>query len=196
MPAKPFVYFWETVTSKERAKERADYVLRPIHDYRKNARRILEIGCGIGEVLANFPEKYEIYGLDIKKDYIDVCRRRIPKGTFLVSSMHNFKIDRKFDVIFSADDAINFLETFTQWKSTFQSVNDHLSEDGLFIFDIYTPEMLTSEKGKGPTFRSISKGYYYDKGVVSSARALSIEVLCLFKACFHNNTGQNKKSRN
>jgi len=49
------------------------------------------------------------------------------------------RIEENFDVVFSVFDSINFLETFAQWKSTFKSVSEHLSQNGLFIFDMYTP---------------------------------------------------------
>jgi SAM-dependent methyltransferase len=171
--SKAFVSFWESFTSKEGAKDRAHYVLEPINEYHKQAKKILEIGCGIGEVLVNLPERYTIYGLDIERDYIEVCRRRIPRGKFFVSSMHNFKVDEKFDVIFSANDAINFLKDFAQWKSTFKAVNEHLNRDGLFIFDVYTPKMLRDtlrwlEKYNRSTssVKEFPKGYYYDKETV------------------------------
>jgi len=173
--SKPFVSFWESLTSKQGARERARYVLEPVNEYHKQARKILEIGCGIGEVLVNLPERYAIFGLDIEEDYIEVCRRRIPRGKFFVSSMHNFKIDEKFDVIFSANDAINFLKNFAQWKSTFKAVNEHLNRDGLFIFDVYTPKMLRDtlhwlEKYNRSTssVREFAKGFYYDKEIVRS----------------------------
>jgi len=171
--SKPFATFWESLTSKEGARGRAHIVLEPINEYCKQAKKILEIGCGIGEVLANLPERYAIYGLDIERDYIEVCRRRIPKGKFFVSSMHNFKINEKFDAIFSANDAINFLKDFAQWKSTFKAVNEHLDRDGLFIFDVYTPKMLRDtlhwlEKYNRSTssVKEFPKGYYYDKETV------------------------------
>jgi len=171
--SKPFVSFWESLTSKEGARERAHYVLKPINEYHKQAKKILEIGCGIGEVLVNLPERYTIYGLDIERDYIKVCRRRITRGKFFVSSMHNFKIDEKFDAIFSANDAINFLKDFAQWKSTFKIVDEHLNREGLFIFDVYTPKMLRDtlqwlEKYNRSTssVREFPKGYYYDKETV------------------------------
>jgi SAM-dependent methyltransferase len=171
--SRPFVDFWESLTSKQGARERAHYILKPIEEYHKQARKILEIGCGIGEVLLNLPERYAIYGLDIERDYIEVCRRRIPRGKFFVSSMHNFKIDEKFDAIFSAYDAINFLKDFAEWKSTFKTVDEHLNRDGLFIFDAYTPKMLTDtlhwlEKYNRSTssVKEFPKGYYYDKETV------------------------------
>jgi hypothetical protein len=42
-------------TSKGRGEERADYVLKPVNKYHENARKVLELGCRIGEVLANLP---------------------------------------------------------------------------------------------------------------------------------------------
>jgi trans-aconitate methyltransferase len=140
--SKPFVDFWGSLTSKEEGKGRADYVMKPIKEYCRDAKSVLEIGCGIGEVLVTLPERFDICGLDIEKDYIEVCKKRIPRGKFLVSSMHNFKVDEKFDVVFSANDAVNFLKSFDQWKSTFQKVSEHLDRNGLFIFDVYTPKEL------------------------------------------------------
>lgn len=169
---KPFLSFWESTTSEEVARERARYVLKPISEYHKQAKKILEIGCGIGEVLVNLPERYTIYGLDIGKDYIEVCKKKIPEGKFFVSSMHNFKIDEKFDVIFSVY-AINFLKDFAQWKSTFKVVDEHLNRNGLFIFDVYTPKMLRDtlqslQKHDRSTssVKEFSKGYYYEKEIV------------------------------
>ncbi|MGD0978839.1 MAG: class I SAM-dependent methyltransferase [Candidatus Bathyarchaeia archaeon] len=171
--AKPYVYFWESLelAVKERAKERAEYVLKPINQYHKKAKKILELGCGIGEVLVNLPKKYAVQGLDIEKDYIEVCRKRIPNGKFIVASMHNFKIDEKFDVIFCVGDAINFLRKFAQWKSTFKSVNNHLNEEGLFILETETPRILKAANSYRCTkmvtsgVREFSKGYRYDIGI-------------------------------
>lgn len=170
--AKSIVAFWESIEDKKGAKERADRVLKPIYKYNKKARKVLELGVGIGAVLNNFPKRFDIYGLDIKKEYIEVCRKKIKRGEFFVSSMHNFKIDESFDAIFSVFDSINFLETFSQWKSTFTCVSEHLNENSLFIFDMYTPKALNDFKGKEATARKFSKGYYFD-GAIIKANALT-----------------------
>jgi SAM-dependent methyltransferase len=171
--SKPLIYFYESLTeSKRGGRERAHYVLKPVNEYHKHAKKMLEIGCGPGEVLFNLPKRYAIYGLDIERDYVEFCRRRMPKGKFFASSMHNFKIDEKFDVIFSANDAINFLKDFDQWKSTFKAVDEHLNSNGLFIFDVYTPKMLGDtlkqlEQGRSTSsVKEFPLGYYYDKGIV------------------------------
>ena len=43
--SKPFVSFWESLISRGGAKERARYVLEPVKEYRRQAKKILEIGC-------------------------------------------------------------------------------------------------------------------------------------------------------
>jgi SAM-dependent methyltransferase len=131
----------------------------------------LELGCGIGEVLVNLPKKYAVQGLDIEKDYIEVCKKRIPNGKFFVASMHNFKIDEKFDVIFCVGDAITYLRKFAQWELTFKSVNNHLKDDGLFILEMETLRILKDHNSYGckkmvtSGVREFSKGYRYDIGI-------------------------------
>ena len=161
---KSFVCFWEG--DKKLAKERANRVLKPIGRYRKGAKKVLELGVGIGAVLENFPKRFEVYGLDIEKEYVDVCKERIKRGKFFVSSMHNFVLGEKFDVIFSVYDSINFLETFSQWQSTFKAVYAHLVEKDLFIFDMYTPAALEYFKGRKGTASRISKGYEMEWAIV------------------------------
>ena len=173
--SKPWVYFHRSLDTSGKnkgGKERARCVLKPVNEYHKNARKIMEIGCGLGDVLVEIPERYAVYGLDIERDFIEACRKRIPKGKFFVSSMHNFKVDERFDVIFSAFDAMNELKDFDQWKSTFQAVDDHLNRDGLFIFDVFTPKMLRDtlkqlEQGRSTSsVKTFPLGYYFDRAIV------------------------------
>jgi SAM-dependent methyltransferase len=171
--SRPVVHFAESWYYKKGAMERMRYIMAPIMKYHKTARNILEIGCGMGDVLVNLPMRFSINGLDYQEDFIAVARKRMPNGKFYVQSMHNFKIDEKFDVTFSAYDAINFLEDFSQWRSTFKAVNEHLNDKGLFIFDVFTPRMLTVtrrwlEKHRRSSLsgREFSMGYYFDRGLV------------------------------
>lgn len=69
-------------------------------------------------------------------------------------------------------DAINYLKEFNLWESTFESVNKHLADNGLFILGMETPEILKDNNLYGrkrmvtSSVREFSKGYYYDIGIV------------------------------
>jgi hypothetical protein len=69
-------------------------------------------------------------------------------------------------VIFSVYDSINFLKTFSQWKSTFKAVHAHLTEKGLFVFDMYTPKVLEHFKGRRGTASKASAGYEMEWAIV------------------------------
>jgi len=161
-----FTNMWEKFSDKKAAKKRADYVLKYIKRHNSKAKEVLELGVGIGQVIQHFPKKYEISGLDIKKDYIHICKKKFPKYKFYVLSMHNFKINKKFDVIFSVYDSINFLKNIKQWELTFNQVNKHLKENGLFIFDMYTEKSLEYFKDNSEYTKNFKLGYVHSKGIV------------------------------
>jgi len=152
--------FWIKTINKKGAKERAVSILKIINKYNRKAKKILELGVGIGEVLVHFPRKYDLYGLDLIKEFVDVSKKRMPYAKFIVSSMHNFRINEKFDVIFSVHGCMNELENFEQWKSTFYHVYEHLNKNGLFIFDASTPKMLEIIKKQGPVLKKYSFALY------------------------------------
>jgi cyclopropane fatty-acyl-phospholipid synthase-like methyltransferase len=56
--------------------------------------------------------------------------------------MVDFKIDQKYDAILSLFDSVNHLMDFEDWKRMFKSVQSHLADNGVFIFDVNTPEKL------------------------------------------------------
>jgi len=43
MPAKPFDYFWDSLTDEKGAKERANYVLKSISEYHKKAKKKIHV---------------------------------------------------------------------------------------------------------------------------------------------------------
>ncbi|MBW3002107.1 class I SAM-dependent methyltransferase [Candidatus Woesearchaeota archaeon] len=164
--AKDFGEYWDDLADVKSARKRAKRILGLIKKYKPKAKSVLELGVGSGNVLKCFPKKYALVGLDIDKKYVRLARKKMEYADFIVSSMHNFKINKKFDVIFSVYDSINFLQTFGQWKQTFKTVHKHLNESGLFIFDMYTPKML--ERAKNWSFFSKEKfGYMWDKAEVN-----------------------------
>ena len=162
---KHFVHFWDKVANLKEAKARSKLVIGRIQKYGPNAKSVLELGCGMGHVLANFPKKYEIFGLDLDGEYTDYCRKKIRRGKFIASNMHRFRLNKKFDSIFSVHESINYLSAFSQWTSTFEHVYNHLNEGGLFIFDVYTPKALQYFKNGAESHSHFSGGMFSIKPI-------------------------------
>lgn len=71
-------------------------------------KRILEIGCGTGDLLTNIKAK-EIVGIDISPRMIAAARRRYPAGKFFEMDAEDIQLTEKFDYIVAAD-LISFLD--------------------------------------------------------------------------------------
>jgi len=60
--------------------------------------RILEFGCGIGDIISNLKPAYGV-GVDFSKEMIRKAKKKHPKINFVCSDFENFKTNKKFDYI-------------------------------------------------------------------------------------------------
>jgi cyclopropane fatty-acyl-phospholipid synthase-like methyltransferase len=79
-----------------------------------------------------------VWGIDISESMLAIAQEKIPHGNFSLQNMTSFTFPQQFDVILCVFDSINHLLNFTDWRQTFERVSQHLTTDGLFIFDINT----------------------------------------------------------
>lgn len=142
-----FGRFYDAVMG-DRSRQ-AEHLSELIRAANPDAREVLELGCGTGSMLAHLQNRYEVSGLDISNRMLSIARQKVPKAKLFRMDMVDFRIDRKFDVIFCVFDSINHVVRFADWKKLFRSVSRHLSPGGCFIFDINTQlklERLMAER--------------------------------------------------
>lgn len=146
-----------------------DFMNRVLLRYPIDTETVLEIACGTGKNLLYFSKSKHLYGLDISPEMLKSAKLNVPQAKFLLRDMTNFQIGHKFQLILCMFDSINHLKDYSQWLSTFQSVYDHLSKDGYFIFDINTTYALNLPITKRTMFRQHNSDYlvmqYYNSGV-------------------------------
>lgn len=135
-----FSKFYDQVMG-EREKSTHD-ILMYIQEYAPHSKKILELACGTGSVLKFLAEKYEVSGLDLSEGMLQVSKEKVPRAKLYSQNMVDFKIDDKFDVILCVFDSINHIIDVEDWKKIFINVKNHLSPEGIFIFDMNTEEKL------------------------------------------------------
>ena len=109
-----------------------------IERYNPAASSLLELGCGTGAVLYGLSAVGSLSGLDISLGMLDIARARLPDVQFMQGDISSFDLGRRFDVIVCTYDVLNHLTEFDRWVSCFACVSEHLTEGGLFIFDVNT----------------------------------------------------------
>lgn len=127
------------------ASLRSKRITRCIERYSPAASSLLELGCGTGAVLYGLSAAGSLAGMDISLNMLDVARARLPGVEFIQGDISSFDLGRRFDVIVCTYDVLNHLPIFDRWISCFACAGKHLTEGGLFIFDINTVGHLNRE---------------------------------------------------
>ena len=117
---------------------RADRVIEWIDRYVPEARSLLELGCGTGSILARLTNVPSLTGLDRSAEMLAVARAKVTGARFVEGDMASFSLGERFDVVICVFDSLNHLMAFSDWRSTFAAVHEHLADGGLFILDVNT----------------------------------------------------------
>ena len=141
---KKFAYFYDEVMSEMNY----DLWVEFTQEFIKKDDKILDLACGTGTFVTMLKlNGYDfVEGSDLSDEIIEIAneKRKINRLdiNFYVADMTNFKVDVKKDVITCFFDSVNFLKNDNELKKLFNCVYNALNPNGLFIFDIFSKEML------------------------------------------------------
>jgi SAM-dependent methyltransferase len=131
-----FARFYDAAMDDPRP--RGARVLASIDRYLPQTSSVLELGCGTGSILAQLTGFPALTGMDRSPEMLAVASEKVPAARLLLGDIGDFWLGERFDVVVCVFDTLNHLLTFEAWQAMFDSVYDHLVEDGLFIFDVNT----------------------------------------------------------
>ncbi len=116
----------------------------------RNARRLLDLACGTGQLALYFLERgYEVVGLDLSPAMLAHARANAKnqgthdylaegKARFVEGDAADFQLDDTFGLVVSTFDALNHLPNIESLRGCFRSVVKVLEPGGSFIFDLNT----------------------------------------------------------
>jgi SAM-dependent methyltransferase len=119
----------------------ADYVVALLDRFGNGGKRILDAGCGTGQILHELLARgYTMFGLDLSYAMLDECRKqgvtRLWQG-----DLRNMTLRQGVDVVICLYDTIHYLKP-DELIQFFESVSGMLSSGGLVIFDVVTEAFL------------------------------------------------------
>jgi len=106
--------------------------------FRPRAASVLELACGTGSILARLTTDAALVGLDRSPRMLEVCAAKVPGARLVEGDMRHFDLGQRFDVVVCVFDSVNHLLDPSEWVSLFDGVHRHLTEGGLFVFDVNT----------------------------------------------------------
>lgn len=126
-----------------------DMIRSRVARYRPAAHTVCELGCGTGNILIALAGKYRLTGVDESERMLERARRKVPGARFFRSRVDAFTPPEPSDVVLFMYDGLNHTLRLEEWEALFARVVAMLHDDGLFIFDVVTPEMLQRRR-EGP----------------------------------------------
>lgn len=140
---KKFAYYYDEVMQELNY----DLWVEFVEPYIKKEDKILDLACGSATFATMLKLKgYDVEASDLSEEIIEIAneKRKINRLDFncYVADMTNFKLDHKVNVITCFFDSVNFLSTKLEIKKMFDSVYHALADDGYFIFDIFSKELM------------------------------------------------------
>ena len=112
----------------------------------------LDLACGTGNVAVKVCKEFKnTFAVDLSDDMLNVAFEKFKesrvKAKVICQDMCELSLNRKFDLISCVLDSTNYITEDEDLYAYFKRVNEHLKEDGLFIFDINSYYKLSEVLG-------------------------------------------------
>lgn len=102
---------------------------------------ILDVTCGTGEHDKYLSEYYNVSGLDINENFLQIARKKNPTGIYFKGDMVSFNVRTKFDVIICLYGGIGYAKNHKNLYNTLSCFNQHLKNGGHIIINPwYSPK--------------------------------------------------------
>jgi ubiquinone/menaquinone biosynthesis C-methylase UbiE len=142
---KSFQYYDKIYAQKDYQGE-AELILGFIEEHlRSSGNRLLDVACGTGHHLLHLKENYQVEGLDLVPELLEIARQRNPETPFHEGDMMDFDLRQQFDVLTCLFSAIGYVKSLENLNRAIGSMARHLVPGGLlmvepwFTSDAWTP---------------------------------------------------------
>jgi ubiquinone/menaquinone biosynthesis C-methylase UbiE len=120
-----------------------EYLMDIIEKFRLNIGNVLDLACGTGSVLCYFVrDGYNCLGIDKSSYMLELARQKLNKysksNQLIQSDMTKYVSDKKFNLIYSFNDSVNYLTSIKSLTDFLYTAYDLLEVNGLLVFDVST----------------------------------------------------------
>ena len=164
-PYEKFAYAYDRMMRNVNYLRWCDYIESLFKMYDCKPRNILDLACGTGALTILLAAKgYEMTGVDRAQGMLNIAREKASDHnlqiTFHHGDMLNFRLNQQFDAILCTYDSINYASNENELSGMFETVTEHLAQDGLFIFDVTTERNIV-QHFHNKTFSENHEDYSY-----------------------------------
>jgi SAM-dependent methyltransferase len=107
-----------------------------IHEHKRcPGRALLDVACGTGGHVAGLARHYDVEGLDLDGELLDVARRRHPEVIFHRADMVDFDLGRRFDAVVCLFGSVGYVRTLDRLRAAVGNMVRHLEVGGVLLLE-------------------------------------------------------------
>ncbi|MFP5351458.1 MAG: class I SAM-dependent methyltransferase [Actinomycetota bacterium] len=99
------------------------------------ARTLLDVACGTGRHLELLQESFEVEGLDLDAQFLDIAARRVPGVPLHQADMVSFDLGKTFDIVLCLFSSIGYMETPDRLGRSCERLARHVAPGGLLMVE-------------------------------------------------------------
>lgn len=133
--------FYDAIYGWKDYADESERLVRLIRERAPGARTLLDVACGTGKHLEHLKTEFEVEGLDLDEEMLEIARTRNPDVRFHVGSMLEFDLGRRFDVVACLFSSIAYMRTPENLDRAVATMAGHLQPGGLLVVEpFFTPD--------------------------------------------------------
>jgi ubiquinone/menaquinone biosynthesis C-methylase UbiE len=109
--------------------------------YTVRSGTLFDLGCGTGITTLPWVEKFKhVLGVELSSSMLAEARKKSSRIEWVQQNIVNLKLEKKADVVTCHFDVLNHILEKSDLQKVFDNVFTVLNNNGLFIFDLMSPE--------------------------------------------------------
>lgn len=135
--AAPMAHFYDVLNDGADYSSERDRIVSFLPE---GARRGVDLGCGTGSLCLLLAQSFEMTGVDLSEEMLACADEKAfsagKKVRFVCQDITRLALGETFDFCLCLHDTLNYLSSREELGRLFSRVEKHLSEKGVFVFDI------------------------------------------------------------
>ncbi|MBW3594005.1 MAG: class I SAM-dependent methyltransferase [Actinobacteria bacterium] len=99
------------------------------------ARTLLDVACGTGRHLQHLADAFEVEGVDLDEDLLEIARRRLPDVPLHHGDMRSFDLGRTFDAVTCLFSSVGYVRSEEELGTAVARMVDHLNPGGVVVVE-------------------------------------------------------------
>lgn len=138
--------YYDLIYSKKDYETEVEILLQIIHQrLSTGSRKLLDVACGTGRHIESLKEHFEVEGLDLNAELLEIAAQRNPDVPFHCGDMISFELNKKFDIVTCLFSSIGYVKTKENLCQAIRCMGKHVAPGGLLIIEPwFTPDSWTA----------------------------------------------------